>query len=152
MKPSHDRAATLSADKSKTHCCCYSQVWEEGQECAPCSDGVLFCMSCTLVICPCCIATPFMLSAQAVLTTAAVTVTGSSFTSRDQRQQHPMQGWPAQMRLHRSDLKKVHHLLRQPQVVVAVGLGLLQEALSWTSGQIRCCTWIKSLLTMSGIC
>ena len=93
-----------------------------------------------------------MLSARAVLTAAAVTVTGSSFTSWDQTQQHPMLGWPVQTKLHQSDLKKVHHLLRQPQVVVAVGLGLLQEALSWTSGQIRCCTWIKSLLTMSGIC
>ncbi len=94
MKPSHECAATMSADKRKTHCRHCSQGWEEKQECAPCSDGVLFCMSCTPVICPCCIATPFMLSAQAVLTTAAVTVTGSSFTFRDQRQQHQMQGWP----------------------------------------------------------
>jgi len=62
-----------------------------------------------------------MLSAQAVLTAAAAIVTGSSFTSQDQRQQHPMQGWPAQMKslLHPSDLKKARHLLRQPQVVVA---------------------------------
>jgi len=141
----------MSAER-KTHCCRYTQGWEERQECAPYSDGVLFCMSCIPVICLCCIATPFMLSAQAVLTTAAVIVTGSSFTSRDQTHQHQMQGWPMQMKSHLSDLKKVHHLLRQPQVVVAVGLGLLQEALSWTSGQIRCCTWIKSPLTMSGIC
>ena len=152
MKPSHECAAAMFADKRRTHCCRYSQGWEEKQECAPCSDGVLFCMSCIPVICLCCIATPFMLSARAVLTAAAVIVTGSSFTSRDQRQQHPMLGWPAQTKLHWSDLKKDHHLLRQPQVVVAVGLGLLQEALSLTSGQIRCCTWIKSLLTTSGIC
>ncbi len=144
----------MSADERKTHCCRYSQGWEEKQECAPYSDGVLLCMSCIPVTCLCCIATPFMLSAQAVLTAAAAIVTGSSFTSQDQRQQHPMQGWPAQMKslLHPSDLKKARHLLRQPQVVVAFGLGLLQQALSWTSGQIRCSTWIMSPLTMSGIC
>ncbi len=65
------------------------QVYKEKLVCAQYSAGALFCVSCIPATCHCSTATPSMPSVPAVLSAAAATVTGNSFTLVAQMLQLP---------------------------------------------------------------